>query len=286
MALWRLLVYVPERVERKDAPFSVWFRVQEPRIQAVCFATVTTLMGVSDWEDPDLREFKVLSGRDEGLGEIRFGDREARGQEANQTPSQVSGHLASRQQRIHFAKWIRERVDGPQAQQMLTAKRISCGGNMAKGGVKSMSLSSELWSKFAESREFREEYMAALAKRAFSMQVRAIRKSQKLSQEELAAAAQIDQGVISRAENPNYGNLTFDTAIRVSAGFDLAFIPQIVSYSEFLKWAKSITEGREEPKTFEQEQTAQSASDEQLNAAQEMALVDTPRAPDFPVRKT
>jgi transcriptional regulator with XRE-family HTH domain len=116
-----------------------------------------------------------------------------------------------------------------------------------------MSFSNSLWNQFVESKEFREEYVAALAKRAFAHQVRAIRKGREMSQQELAAAANIEQGVISRAENPNYGNLTFNTGFKIAAGFDLAFIPQIVTYSEFLKWAERITEGIEVLPSFEKE---------------------------------
>jgi transcriptional regulator with XRE-family HTH domain len=116
-----------------------------------------------------------------------------------------------------------------------------------------MSFSTNLWEQFVESKEFREEYVAALAKRAFAHQVRAIRKGREMSQQELAAEANIEQGVISRAENPNYGNLTFNTGFKIASGFDLAFIPQIVTYSEFLKWAEKVTEGIEVLPSFEKE---------------------------------
>lgn len=35
-------------------------------------AALTTLMGAPDWSDPDLDDFKALTGSDEGLGEVRF----------------------------------------------------------------------------------------------------------------------------------------------------------------------------------------------------------------------
>jgi transcriptional regulator with XRE-family HTH domain len=136
-----------------------------------------------------------------------------------------------------------------------------------------MNFSNHLWNRFAESKEYREEYAAALAKRAFSLQIRAIRKSRKLSQEELATAARIDQGVISRAENPNYGNLSFNTAIRISAGFDLAFIPQIVTYSQFAKWAESVASGVPNLPTFEQEQETAKGETEREKAARLVASI-------------
>lgn len=138
---------------------------------------------------------------------------------------------------------------------------------MDKDGGQSMSFSSDLWGKFAESKEFREEYAAALMKRAFALQVRTLRKGREMSQDDLADAAKIDQGVISRAENPNYGNLTFNTGIRIASGFDLAFIPQIVTYSEFLIWAEEIGEGLKSLKSFEQEREEQESQAQQTSQA-------------------
>ncbi len=138
---------------------------------------------------------------------------------------------------------------------------------MDKDGVQSMSFSSDLWSKFAESKEFREEYAGAVAKRAFSLQVRTLRKGRKMSQDDLADAAKIDQGVISRAEDPNYGNLTFNTGIRIASGLDLAFIPQLVTYSEFLKWAEKIGEGLENLKSFEMEREERGSQKQQASQA-------------------
>lgn len=114
-------------------------------------------------------------------------------------------------------------------------------------------ISADIKQKLAESKEYREEFVAALVKRAFPRQIKTIRKARGLSQEELAIAANVDQGVISRAENPSYGNLTFNTALRVSAGFDLAFIPKLVTFNEFLEWVEEVTEGFTNLPSFEKE---------------------------------
>lgn len=116
-----------------------------------------------------------------------------------------------------------------------------------------MTISNDIKKKLAESREFREEFVAALVKRAFPQQVRTIRKKRGMSQTELAEAAKIEQGVVSRAENVNNGNLTFNTALRVSSGFDLAFVPKIVTFTEFLEWAEEITSGFSDLPSFEEE---------------------------------
>jgi len=114
-------------------------------------------------------------------------------------------------------------------------------------------ISADLKKKLSESREYREEFVAAFVKRAFARQVKTIRKARGLLQEELAAKANVDQGVISRAENPNYGNLTFNTGFRVAAGFDLAFIPKLVTFGEFLEWVDEATEGFTDLPSFERE---------------------------------
>jgi transcriptional regulator with XRE-family HTH domain len=114
-------------------------------------------------------------------------------------------------------------------------------------------ISADIKAKLAESKEYREEFVAALVKRAFARQVKTIRKARGLSQEELAADANVDQGVISRAENPNYGNLTFNTGFRVAAGFDLAFIPKLVTFGEFLEWIEEVTSGFTDLPSFEEE---------------------------------
>jgi hypothetical protein len=38
--------------------------------------------------------------------------------------------------------------------------------------------------------------------------------------------------VISRAEDPDYGNLTLNTAIAIAGGFDVAFVAKYVPFSE------------------------------------------------------
>lgn len=124
---------------------------------------------------------------------------------------------------------------------------------MDRVGEVSMNISNNIKNKLAESREFREEFVAALAMRAFAVQVRTIRKKRAMTQEELAAAAKIEQGVVSRAENPNYGARTINTGVSVAAGFDLAFIPKIVTFTEFLKWVEEVSEGFTDLPSFEKE---------------------------------
>src|SRR5438552_2501278 len=85
-------------------------------------------------------------------------------------------------------------------------------------------------SKLASSKEYREAFVASFLKRYIPFQIRAIRKKRRISQPALAEASKITQGVISRAEDPDYGNLTLNTVLRIAAGFDLAFVGKFVRF--------------------------------------------------------
>ena len=54
--------------------------------------------------------------------------------------------------------------------------------------------------------------------------------------------------------NPNYGNLTLNTLIRIAAGFDVAFIGHLVPFSELGRWFINLSEATNIP-SFEQENT-------------------------------
>ncbi len=97
-------------------------------------------------------------------------------------------------------------------------------------------------SKLSQSKEYREAFVAAFLKRYIPFQIRTIRKKKGMSQPALAQASQITQGVISRAEDPDYGNLTLNTVLRIAAGFDLAFVGKFVRFSELLKVMDQLSE--------------------------------------------
>lgn len=62
------------------------------------------------------------------------------------------------------------------------------------------------------------------------------------TQEKLAQQSGLEQGVISRAANPNYGNLTLNTIIRIAAGFDVGFIGKFAPFSELGEWFVRLSE--------------------------------------------
>jgi transcriptional regulator with XRE-family HTH domain len=105
----------------------------------------------------------------------------------------------------------------------------------------------------AESKEFREEFSALQMKRGVAFQIRALLKKRGWTQGKLAENAKLTQGVISRAQDPNYGNLTVNTINRVAAGFDVAFIGLFVPYSSLVEWFENLSEELGEVEAFEEE---------------------------------
>ncbi len=98
-----------------------------------------------------------------------------------------------------------------------------------------------LWAKLRDP-DYRKAFVGATVKRTVPFQITAIRRRRGWSQGELAKRAGLTQGAISRAEDPDYGNLTFNTVIRIANGLDLAFVGRFVPYSEFLKWYSALSE--------------------------------------------
>jgi transcriptional regulator with XRE-family HTH domain len=73
------------------------------------------------------------------------------------------------------------------------------------------------------------------------LQIRVLRRQRDWSQSQLAKESKVTQGVISRAEDPNYGNLTVNTLVRIAAGFDCAYVGRFVPFSELGKWYTALT---------------------------------------------
>ena len=100
----------------------------------------------------------------------------------------------------------------------------------------------DIWRKLAKSKKYREEFALSLLKRSVPFQVKTLRKKHCGSQAVLAERAKLTQGVVSRAEDQEYGNLTFNTIGRIAAGLDMAFIGKFVPFSEFTKFSLNLSE--------------------------------------------
>lgn len=103
---------------------------------------------------------------------------------------------------------------------------------------------SNLREKLGQSKRYRESWIASVVKRMLPLQIRVLRRQRDWSQADLAKKSELTQGVISRAEDPNYGNLSINTLIRIAAGFDCAFIGRFVPFSELGRWYTAIADDK------------------------------------------
>ncbi|MFI5364276.1 MAG: helix-turn-helix transcriptional regulator [Candidatus Binatia bacterium] len=74
------------------------------------------------------------------------------------------------------------------------------------------------------------------------------------TQRKLAEECGLEQGTISRIENPDYGQLSFETVLAVARGFDCAFIGRFVPFSQLRALVEdSSEEGNDIASAFEEE---------------------------------
>jgi transcriptional regulator with XRE-family HTH domain len=110
----------------------------------------------------------------------------------------------------------------------------------------------QVWKKLQE-KEYRTAFVEAQFKRSVPFQIRALRSQRGWSQEQLAERSQLTQGVVSRAEDSDYGNLTVNTILKIANGFDVAFVGRFVPFSELDEWFIGLSEDRVKASSFEQE---------------------------------
>ena len=107
-----------------------------------------------------------------------------------------------------------------------------------------MNTLSNLRQKLSRSKGYREAFVASVAKRMTPLQIRTLRRQRDWSQSRLATESGLTQGVISRAEDPEYGNLTINTLVRIASGFDCAFVGRFIPFSELGRWYTTLEDER------------------------------------------
>ncbi len=116
-----------------------------------------------------------------------------------------------------------------------------------------MSTFNDVWGKLRANKEYRSAFATAQFKRLVPFQIRALRKNRRMSQEELAEKANLTQGVISRAEDSDYGNLTSNTILKIAEGFDCAFVGRFVPFSELDDRFLNLSEDAVQVPSFDEE---------------------------------
>lgn len=99
----------------------------------------------------------------------------------------------------------------------------------------------ENWEKLRDP-AYRHALATSQFKRFVPFQISALRKQKPWSQQQLADSAGLTQGVISRAEDPDNGNLTVNTILRIANGLDRVFVGLFMSYAEFEQWRRKLSE--------------------------------------------
>ena len=147
-----------------------------------------------------------------------------------------------------------------------------------------MNALSSLWEKLTRSKKYRDGFAAATVKRIVPLQIRVLRKQRGWSQSQLATESKLTQGVISRAEDPDYGNLTVNTLVRIGTGFDCVFVGRYIPYSDFAKWYVDLGDEKKlEVASFEDDSAFKESSNEELEKA--AAAVDARLAQNTAPRK-
>ena len=99
----------------------------------------------------------------------------------------------------------------------------------------------------------RDAYVRAEISTALAHQIRAIRQQRGWTQAELAKKMMTTQAVISRLENPEYGNISLKTLFDLSKVFDTGLKVQFVSLVSMLRETFHVSYKEKLVETFEDE---------------------------------
>jgi transcriptional regulator with XRE-family HTH domain len=113
----------------------------------------------------------------------------------------------------------------------------------------------EVWQKLSN-RKYRTAFARTQFKRLVPLQIQTLRRQRGWSQGELAERAKLTQGVISRAEDQDYGNLTVNTILNIAEGFDVAFVGRFVPFSELDTWYVNLSQETMRVRSFGEENAA------------------------------
>ncbi len=85
-----------------------------------------------------------------------------------------------------------------------------------------------------KNKKYRDAYVMNHVKTSLPIQARLIREQHGWTQEEIANRMKTTQTVISRLEDPNYGNLTLNSLFKLVSAFDMGLLVKIVPFTRLL----------------------------------------------------
>jgi transcriptional regulator with XRE-family HTH domain len=106
---------------------------------------------------------------------------------------------------------------------------------------------SQAISRLINSRQSRESYIRSKLNGLIPSQIRALRLKQPMTQNELAAAAEMKQSRISNIEKPGQVQFNVDTLIRLAAALNVGLKIEFVSYSDMLAWENDYSQDDFDP---------------------------------------
>ena len=90
-------------------------------------------------------------------------------------------------------------------------------------------------------KEYRDAFVEESVKTGIAFQTRALRLSESWSQKELGEKAGKPQNVISRIEDPDYGNFAIRTLLNLASAFDVALLVRFVSFGQLIQQLKDVS---------------------------------------------
>ena len=98
-----------------------------------------------------------------------------------------------------------------------------------------------LVSKLLNNRDFRDAYVYEHLKTGIAFQLRAMRDEREWTQAKVGKLAGKPRNVITRIEDPNYGQFSLQTLREIASAFNVALLVKFVSFSRLLDEYDDVT---------------------------------------------
>ncbi|GEM_PF-1176707 len=105
-----------------------------------------------------------------------------------------------------------------------------------------------------QDKAYRDAFVNERVKTLVPIQINTLRKQKRKSQKELAKLANTKQSAISRAENPNYGNLSINTLLDIAHGLDVGLLIKFAPFTRLLTEFEDLAPEALFVKDFESEE--------------------------------
>jgi transcriptional regulator with XRE-family HTH domain len=109
--------------------------------------------------------------------------------------------------------------------------------------------------KLKNNKTYRDAYVAEHIKTSVPLQIRHLREKHALTQAQLADKAKTTQTVIARLEDPNYGNLTLNSLLKIASAFDIGLLVKFVPFSQLVLELQDLSPKALSVKSFLEECT-------------------------------